>query len=239
MDRFNVLKEYYIRYLREVRENSESTVNHYLGALNSISKYLVDHAQIQETIYEIGELEELESVRSYLFSQPDFVEKDDRGNRMYSAGLNNYVRFAMGEDFFGIDSVFAVMDMEVPISSQTSAKVERWRRNGIIKTQSIEMAHYLCELDSNHKTFTAASTGRQYMEGHHAIPIKRQNQFSVSLDIYANIVCLCPICHRLLHYGVDTEKEGILNRLYKGRSDRLANSGIRLSRDEFIEKAKA
>ena len=71
------------------------------------------------------------------------------------------------------------------------------------------------------------------MEGHHVLPMKYQHKFTKSLDVYANIICLCPICHRLLHYGIDTEKEGILDRIYYERSDRLATSGIKISKKEF------
>ena len=162
-----------------------------------------------------------------------FVDKDERGNRMYSAGLNNYIRFAKGEAFSGMDEVATRMDIEVPLRGKTTLTIEHWRRNGIIKKQSIEMAHYLCEMDAEHMTFKAASTGHPYMEGHHAIPIKKQECFKVSLDVYANIVCLCPICHRLLHYGMEDDKKIVLDKIYKGRADRLANSGIKLSRDEF------
>lgn len=233
MSDYNVLEKYYVRYLTEVRHASESTVNHYLGALRTISKYLIDRNKISETVYEINELSDLEIVREYLYSQPDFVEKDERGNRMYSAGLNNYIRFANGEEFSNLNGVDTQMDIEVPLSGKSTVSIEQWKRNGIIKKQSIEMAHYMCEIDSSHVTFTSASTKHQYMEGHHAIPIGKQGQFDVSLDVYANIVCLCPICHRLLHYGVDSDKKIVLDKIYAGRSDRLANSGIKLSREEF------
>ena len=53
MSDFNVLKEYYIRYLKQVRGNSDSSVNHYIGALQTISKYLVERGKIVNTIYEI------------------------------------------------------------------------------------------------------------------------------------------------------------------------------------------
>ena len=76
------------------------------------------------------------------------------------------------------------------------------------------------------------------MEGHHAIPMKYQRTFSVSLDVYANIVCICPTCHRLLHYGIYDERKSVLNRIYTERADRLKQSGISLSRDEFLEKTK-
>ena len=53
MSDFNVLKDYYIRYLKLVRGNSDSSVNHYLGALQTISKYLVQKGKLVSTIYEI------------------------------------------------------------------------------------------------------------------------------------------------------------------------------------------
>ena len=233
MAHFNVLKEYYVRYLINVRGSSESTVNHYLGALKTISKYLVEHSKLEESIYEVNDVIQLEVLRKYLYAQPDFVEKDERGNRMYSAGLNNYLRFALGEDFSEFGNLRNKMDMEVKLPDKSAIKVLHWNRNGIIKKQSVEMAGYICEMNSGHHTFISASSGKQYMEGHHAIPLNKQDSFRVSLDVYANIVCLCPICHRLLHYGVESDKKAFLNKIYNERSERLANSGIRLSKEEF------
>lgn len=237
MSDFKVLQEYYTRYLKEIRGNKTSTVNHYLGALNTISKYLIEKQKISESIYEIENLDELEIIKTYLYNQPDFVEKDERGNRMYSVGLNNYVRFAEGEEFKRIGRKAECLDIVVPLGDVRTASVTAWKRNGIIKKQSIEMADYICEIDSAHETFIAESTHERYMEGHHAIPMKRQGDFPVSLDVYANIVCLCPVCHRLLHYGLRKDKEVVLNRIYSERAERLDQSGIKLSKEEFLDKA--
>ena len=68
----------------------------------------------------------------------------------------------------------------------------------------MEIAEYKCEISPQHITFTSKNTGHFYMEGHHAIPMRHQDKFTKSLDVYANIVCLCPICHRLLHYGIES-----------------------------------
>lgn len=76
------------------------------------------------------------------------------------------------------------------------------------------------------------------MEGHHAVPMKEQRRFNVSLDVYANIVCLCPTCHRLLHYGELRKKKEVLEQIYIERDKRLQCSGIVLTRDEFIAIAK-
>ena len=179
----------------------------------------------------------MEIVRNYLHRQPDFVEKDERGNRMYSAGLNNYIRFAEGEEFKRVGRQVECLDIIVPVGNLGTTTVTSWKRNGIIKKQSIEMANYTCEVDWLHDTFIAESTHKRYMEGHHAIPMKNQGSFSVSLDVYANIICLCPVCHRLLHYGLKGDKERVLKGIYAKRADRLKQSGIVLSKDEFLERA--
>lgn len=239
MSELLVLREYYIRYLRDVRGSKESTINHYLGALNVISKYLVSQGKITSSIYEVGNINELEILKEFVFSQKDFAEKDARGNQMYSAGMNNYLRFAKGEEFASAGKHIECLDMVVPIGGKDTVLIENWKRNTIIRKQTIEMANYECEVDPNHFTFMAASTGHQYMESHHAIPIKLQVRFPVSLDVYANIVCLCPVCHRLLHYGVNEDKEGLLNKIYYERSERMEKSGIKLSKSEFINVANA
>lgn len=73
------------------------------------------------------------------------------------------------------------------------------------------------------------------MEGHHALPMTYQDKFEHSLDVYANVVCLCPICHRLLHYGVKSEKENVVNKIYFERADRLSASGIEISKKDFMK----
>lgn len=76
-----------------------------------------------------------------------------------------------------------------------------------------------------------------YNGGHHALPMSLQDQFSVSLDVYSNIICLCPLCHRKIHYGMENEKKIMLDSIYAKRSSRLAKSGIRMSQDEFVRFA--
>ena len=152
---------------------------------------------------------------------------------MYSAGFNNYYKFASGEGFANIHQQIEVLDTEVPIADKHTRIQTAWSRSSIIKIQSIESAGYLCEVNPEHQTFTARSTGHPYMEGHHALPMKYQDKFDKSLDVYANIICLCPVCHRLLHYGIEAEKENVLNKIYYDRSDRLAASGIKISKTDF------
>ncbi len=99
------------------------------------------------------------------------------------------------------------------------------------------MADFKCEIDNKHMTFIAENTGKPYMEGHHAIPISLQDHFEHSLDVYANIICMCPICHKKIHYGLKKEKTKMLAQIYEMRSERYSKSGLEISRKEFTQVA--
>lgn len=93
------LKEYYKLYLLHVRGLKESTIRHYFNSIQTASRFLLEKNLIRHDIYEIGDLQCLYRLRDILYADPEFVELDRRGNRMYSAGLNNYCRFAEGSGF--------------------------------------------------------------------------------------------------------------------------------------------
>jgi len=237
LDHNYMLMQYYIKYLKEVRGLSDSSVGHYTQALNKISKILKERSMITDTIYELKDIGELSVIREYIYSDPDFVALDTRGNRMYSAGLNNYYRFASGEEMFGKKDVLTTLDTELPVGEKIVVSHEEWKRSSIIKVQTLESASYQCEINPLHETFIAKSSGKQYMEGHHAIPMKYQDKFKKSIDVYANVICLCPVCHRMLHHGEDEAKTTILNQIYETRKNRLAISGVEISKSDFIQLA--
>ena len=230
-----VLKEYYKNYLRSVRKLSESSIKHYIGGLSAINKILKEKGKIEDSIYEISSLEDLSVIKEYLRNDADFLLKDSVGHNMYSAALNNYIRFAQGDDFFTEAYSFTDIDKPLKVAEMKIVDSYQYGRSSIVKMQAIKAAHFMCECDKKHTTFTAKSNNEQYMEGHHLIPLMNQNEFHFSLDIYANIVSLCPICHRLLHYGIETEKKSILEELYANRYIRLCNSGIEVSKSDFLE----
>lgn len=242
-DRKSVLQEYYARYLTEIRGSSDSTVRHYIDALNNISRKLKAMDIVRTDIYEIMELDELSEAREKLFSDPDFIAQDVRGRRMYSAGLNNYYRFASGEGFttgsnIGASSKMHLMDIPIEANPpQMMTRVE-WSRANILREQALAFAGHACEIDSTHQSFIAEKTNKAYMEGHHAIPMSTQPKFKKSLDVYANIVCLCPVCHRRIHYGIKDDRIQMMRILYGMRAERFANSGIHLSLDEFVNIAQ-
>lgn len=230
-----ILKEYFIRYMRDVRKLSETSIRHYLDALQSISRYLKEMNFVRENVYEIIDIDELDRVRALLYNDTGFAVKNERGNNMYSAGLNNYLRFANGEGFEMIKDSVTALDFCVSLGEKKVVEREQWKRSSILCKQTIEMAGYCCEINEKHDSFIAESIRKRYMEGHHAVPMRLQENFCVSLDVYANIVSLCPICHRKIHYGLKEDRVNLMGMIYEKRSERLVQSGIRLSKEEFCE----
>ena len=232
-----VLKEYYARYLTQIRGLSVSSVKHYYDALNNISRRLREKELVSQDIYEIMDLDYLGAVREILYSDPEFIELNERGKRMYSAGLNNYYRFASGEEFK--ETFDSVRKLDIPIIPEEPIVIEQtvWKRSNILRTQALTFANYTCEISDRHNSFIAENTHKPYMEGHHAIPMKLQGNFDHSLDVYDNIVCLCPLCHRKIHYGLNEEKTKMIHQIFEARAERLKNSGIDISRNEFTKVA--
>lgn len=104
-------------------------------------------------------------------------------------------------------------------------------RNPEVAKRCIVLSNYKCNLDGNHESFITKK-GKPYMEAHHLIPISYQDYFEYSLDVEANIISLCPNCHRKLHYGRDIKEE--LEKIYKDRIQILRKSGIDISLEELF-----
>jgi len=72
------------------------------------------------------------------------------------------------------------------------------------------------------------------VEAHHLVPMEFQVQFPWSLDVAANIIPVCPNCHRLLHNATQTEKAELLTVLFDERKHRLTEQGILLSLERLF-----
>lgn len=225
------LQIYYSSYLKSVRNVSDSTIRHYLDALKYISKHLRNNSIIENDIFDITDIEKLIQIEQILNSDIDFMELDERGHRMYSIGFKHYLDFAKNENAIIEEGDLSAVDIPIPRSSIVTRT--EWSRSSILKNQVLSYAGYKCEIDNNHRSFTAENTRKPYMEGHHAIPIRLQNRIDVSLDIYANIICLCPICHRKIHFGLVEDRKDMIQKIYHDRCERLARCGITISDTDF------
>lgn len=112
-------------------------------------------------------------------------------------------------------------------------------KNVRVRDKAMRKASYRCEYDDRHQTFQT-SNGLPYMEGHHLIPCTPTNtriffkKSGVNIDCEENIVCLCPTCHRRVHFGSKEEKETILRKLWESRVDVLKDIGLDITFDDLL-----
>lgn len=117
------------------------------------------------------------------------------------------------------------------------------KKIGVSKRALIN-AEFKCELNPKHKTFITRNN-LPYMEGHHLIPCTPDNTDEFwngnchrNIDCVENVVCLCPTCHRELHYGKWEDKKEKIERLYNERKKRLEKAGIKIGWKEMMGKYK-
>ena len=166
------------------------------------------HKQIWDDYISSGKIMELKDIYRQ-FSRDDFVQK----------GLDLMAECVTYDIEPRQDSII-VEDMPV----QKSVKVlnsDKYRnlRSKEVLSNALQNANYQCEILCGVKLFMRKDGKTPYTEGHHLIPLEYQDYFEYSLDVEANIVSLCPNCHKLLHYGYD--KNQILKKLYDMRITRL------------------
>lgn len=228
-----MLLDHFKQYIR-VKGLSEKTVGHYVTGINTINALLVKYNLPIQNIFETTTIAELETVKLFLESNMEFQTKNSVGHNMYSVAFGHFCDFVCGDMTF-FNSHIDKMDIVAAKPQIITTMHTGYKRNQIIIEQALEGAHYCCEHNSEHQTFIAKTTGYSYMEGHHLIPMRFQHDFKCSIDVYANIVCLCPLCHRQIHYGTDSDRKYLAEELYEKRNQRLMNSGIDISKKDFIK----
>lgn len=107
-------------------------------------------------------------------------------------------------------------------------------------TKSVLIASkYKCAVNSMHETFITPK-GVPFMEGHHLIPCTVINskyfmeRFKRNIDCFENIVCLCPNCHREIHYGEWKSKSKQIKALFKKQKNKLMDIGIDITEYELL-----
>ncbi|NRQ56063.1 MrcB family domain-containing protein [Brevibacillus sp. HD1.4A] len=118
---------------------------------------------------------------------------------------------------------------EAPHPIKDSSGSQKWPRDAKKAAKAIKMANFKCSYDESHVTFISALTGKPYIEAHHLVPLGKQDRFRVKLDKIANIVPLCPVCHRLIHLGCAEDKQRMVDVLYEQRREDLLKVGIDVS----------
>ena len=176
----------------------------------------------------------------------EFAQYNESENRFPSAAINSYIRFwnkrsLMVDDstLYSSNEMFDAEEAElIPASKEKQDMVTRTttanNRNAGERRKAFKRVNYCCEGKCNYELFENETNGLPYVEAHHLIPLSLQGNFEKSLDVYPNIVTLCPSCHRKLHYGTKAAKEDIIKRLIKERKSDLLKSKIIIDEEEIL-----
>lgn len=109
-----------------------------------------------------------------------------------------------------------------------------YKRNEKTAKKAIVAAQYQCEVNSTHQFFISRITGKNYVEGHHLIPMEFQSEISTSIDVEANIISLCPLCHKKIHHATYEDIKPIIISLFNQRKERLLSCEIEISIEQLL-----
>lgn len=244
-------KSSFIKWLNSNTTLSSYSIGRYAGAIDTLSIELGGYGITETSLYNINDIEVIDTI----IKNAKFQEKNSKGNRMYSAALNhfkNYIRYVDNQEFKS-ELIKEKIEFEGYLEQVKTRLVKSdiidkahekpkhkkinmqkvWERNPKYAVEAVVAANYLCEVDNEHKYFVSRFNHQNYVEAHHLIPMKYQDQFNYSLDVHANIVSICLVCHKKLHYGLFEDKRDILRMLFNSRVERLENSGICISLEEL------
>jgi len=91
-------KEAFSKWLSDHTNLAQSTIDKYSGAINTISRELVDQGELSGSLYQINNSVTIGKKSQIYLSIPQFQDKDLRGNRMYSNALKYYKKYVESDD---------------------------------------------------------------------------------------------------------------------------------------------
>lgn len=122
-----------------------------------------------------------------------------------------------------------------PYLSNAQKNNYRYQTDYRISKTALSKASFKCEIDNNHKTFKTKYK-QDYAEAHHLIPMKEQKNYpEINIDRTENIICLCPTCHRAMHYAENSNRKEKLQKIYSERRKSLDKAGINLDYNLFLK----
>lgn len=237
-------REKFVEWMINNSGRSKNTINRYSSAIASISRVLTEYNTDKVDVYKVIDPFEVEKIKEQYIEKNYLREKDKRSNRVYTSSLNWYKEYLEEEQ--NVNTSVKNNSSEYSIIYEKKAKGEftisegtkQWKRDRAVVDRSIEFSKNKCEYDHKHEYFLSNKNGKNYVEGHHLIPMKYQDDFEYSLDVEANVVSLCVVCHKILHLGRIEDKVKIINKLYKLRRNSLELSGLEINLDELIDLYK-
>ncbi|MDR1917680.1 MAG: HNH endonuclease [Christensenellaceae bacterium] len=95
---------------------------------------------------------------------------------------------------------------------------KRYKTQKKIRDSVLQQVGYVCNCDDFKHFYFEAIELHNYVEGHHIVPMNRQEEYyfskNINLDVPSNIVALCPNCHSQIHLGSRQARLKIISELY-------------------------
>ena len=105
------------------------------------------------------------------------------------------------------------------VTAPAEKKSKKFVRDPALAKKRMELSRYTCEYSESHKLFIAKSSGCRYVEVHHVIPMRFQEDFvGKNLDHLNNLYSLCPYCHAAVHCAEGRIARKLLSKMYDERS---------------------
>lgn len=203
---------------------------------------------VVNNMYDEYVVEKLEQI-SY---SSEFVKFNRRKNHFYSATIRCYRSFLsylilLQEEKTDLEINLAsnIIDnnSDREIIQNSRDKKEKVLVNNIkIYPRSVyevilskQISEWKCEMNAEHETFINSSNNKPYMEAHHLIPMSKQGNFAKSIDFAENIVCLCPNCHRKIHYAEAEVKKQMIFELFEKRKKKYPLYSIKISLEQLFK----
>lgn len=124
-----------------------------------------------------------------------------------------------------------------PVHYDETSISKKYKRNPLLGKVAIERAYYSCESNPNHETFISAKTNKNFMEAHHFVPVKYQQEiwrkYKINVDCVENIVSLCPTCHRAFHNGTKEVKSNLIDNIFNKIIPKYKSIKFTISIDEI------
>ena len=154
----------------------------------------------------------------------DVEYRQERIKELLNYIEENYINNKSGYNYFNEEEFIPKKELR---KEPKSNNVYTYPRDKKVSERALERSNYCCALNPEHPTFIRRTTGKRYMEPHHLIPLDFYYLFEYSLDVEANIVCLCSNCHNEIHYGKNYKQ--LIKKLYEKRKDELKKCGIEIN----------
>jgi 5-methylcytosine-specific restriction protein A len=139
------------------------------------------------------------------------MHKDENKNYQYALSDNIKKDYQKYIEKIAIDELFVknndLYDEYIEIKQDILSKFQRDKRNALAV---IEQYGRQCFMDNGHESFDNLDN-LKYVEVHHIIPFSLSDSLDTNLDVEGNLICLCPNCHKKMHYSNYESKKTMID----------------------------